>query len=216
MYVCMCKYVCVCLCVWSICTYLCVWVYGYICVWICGGGAQVCICVSEGLPECACVCVFLCFHGVLGGGPRDIWGVKTLRHGETHVWMPLPANDLNLPWGAVECKGSSLQAESWVDLAQARHLRQHLLFPYPDHYKGNSINLHCSLLPPGSPWFSFPVHAWVELFSLSFDYVNTIDVGSKLGLRICFPPWTMSTMRSGLFLLCILGPSTYRHHLDTK
>ena len=83
-----CVYMCVnvymCLYVWSICMYL--WGGTYACEYERVWSTSVRKYMYKDLSDYVCVC--FCSHWVLGGGPRDSWGLKALGDGETHVDAP--------------------------------------------------------------------------------------------------------------------------------
>lgn len=163
-------------------------------------------------------CVSFCFHGMLS--PRGILRSKGFgRWRDEYVAVP-PTRDLNLPWEAVECNGSSTQTESWVCLTQAGHHRQISCSPTPGDYKGN-FYLTCTALHflLEALWFWFPFMPRLNSSSnLSFMLVLEIpsSSGTKLCLHICSPLWTASILRAELLLLCLPGPRNLRHLLGTQ
>lgn len=155
--------------------------------------------------------VFLCccFHWVLGVGPRDTWGGKALGDGETHMWMPHPTSDLNWPWEAVVCKGSSTHTGTRVDLCeQAGHLRQDLLFLLSDCYKGNysPCPFTSSWKPSNSHSYSTP--GWMSLFELSLhQHYRCPPELAQGSVYITAATQDCGTLTVGLFPLCITGSS---------
>ena len=105
---CVCMYVCVCMCVYGVCMCVCMCVYGvcmcvYVCVYVCVYG--VCMCVCMGVCMCVCmVCVYVCVCTRMG---QDSFFFKFLSdQGFCFCYFPIHAGRLDehvittmqLPW----------------------------------------------------------------------------------------------------------------------